>query len=151
MWRRYRTHTVHYTQKRYRATLRRHWLYKTSRRLNWDPGRRRSGCKQTAYPWIHDYNATIWREHYIQMYTRTKSDKQTIYMYMSNTRCIRENRRKYMMYSTKTTENEGGTDSETSPSVGSGLISIVPSGRGVGSCFTSTGGAGSDSSGTSAR
>ena len=84
------------------------------------------------------------------MYTRTKSNKQTIYMYMNDTICVRENRRKYMMYSTKTTENEGGTDSETSSSCGSGFTSIVPSVRGVGSCFTFTGGAGSDSSGTSA-
>ena len=60
-----------------------------------------------------------------------------------NTRCL----------APKTTQkkNEGGTDSEASSSFGSGLISIVPNGRGVGSCFTSAGGAGSDSSGTSAR
>ena len=85
------------------------------------------------------------------MYTRTKMTHNTIYMYISDTICVRGNRRKHMMYSTKTTENEGGTDSEASSSFGSGLISIVPNGRGVGSCFTSAGGAGSDSSGTSAR
>ena len=69
----------------------------------------------------------------------------TLYVYVKtdeNTRCIAPKLHK---------KNEGGTDSEASSSFGSGLISIVPNGRGVGSCFTSAGGAGSDSSGTSAR
>ena len=86
------------------------------------------------------------------MYTHTRMANNIIYLYMNNTRCVRENRRKYTMFSTQNyTKNEGGTDSAASSSFGSGLISIVPNGRGVGSCFTSAGGAGSDSSGTSAR
>ena len=45
----------------------------------------------------------------------------------------------------------GVTDSETASSVGSGLKTITNTSRNPGSCLTSTDGAGSDSSGTSAR
>ena len=92
---------------------------------------------------IHAYMITMairWREHHIQICTRTNMTNKTIYMYMDDTKCVHENRRKYMMYSTTTTQKVE-TDSGTASSVSSGLMAIVQIARCPGACFTSTGGA----------